>query len=240
MSCELTIDRAREVLQIHGGVLKSGKHTQTENCDLCVRELRAIACEIEYSDHPDGHTASATDRACQLLNDAAWPGDADRTRCCLPLALLSEETAPAKWAERYAELTIRYVVPMALRSAASVHPDQSHKDEMELIAVTCEQNGTKDAARAAYAAADAAADAAYATNAARAAYAAANAAADAAYATNAADAADAAADAAAYAANAAEILQSLIMGVTVLLMAHNREDLIDWPNPCLPTHNKHA
>jgi hypothetical protein len=119
-----------------------------------------------------------------------------------------------EFAKRVAEMAIRKIVPFALREAAKVHPDQFHKDALEVAAKTCEIDGTYAANAAANAAAHAAAYAAVnAANAAdnaaayAAAYAAANAAVNAANAANAADnaanAATAAAHAAAYAAKAA-------------------------------------
>jgi hypothetical protein len=117
-----------------------------------------------------------------------------------------------QFAKELALATIRRILPIALRAASKLHPEQKHIDELNDSAKECETCDDDAAARAADAAAraaayaaDAAADAAayaaadaaaYAADAAaRAAYAAAYAAADAA-----ARAAYAAADAAAYAA----------------------------------------
>ena len=195
-----------------GGVLKSGKHSAPNGkCEVCVRELRCLALGLPWSDHPDGESASPTDKACQRLNDANWSSDAARTEACLPLALLSEETAANGWVDRYIDRTIREIVPIALRAAAKRVP--KHAGKLETAAKRCEAEGKaaiRDAADAAYAAANAAANAAnaayaaaYAANAAYANAAYANAAyanaANAAYAANAANAAYANAANAAYA-----------------------------------------
>jgi hypothetical protein len=188
-----------------GGILKTGTHYADGKA--CVREARAAWLGLPWSDHPDGDNASPTDRACQVLNDAAWSSDAVRTEACMPLGLLAESDAATEWAARYAEATIREIVPLALKAAATAAP--SHGGKLLAVATRCKSEGSASAARAAYAAADAAARAAYAARAVRASDAAADAAARATYAARAADAAaayaaaDAAADAAARAAYAA-------------------------------------
>jgi len=228
------------------GILKVGKHN--ENGECCVRELRACALEIPWTDSPDNN--SATDKSCQRLNDARWSSDAVRTEHCLPLALLTESEAAPGWVKNYAERTIREIISEAMETAAKIHPDKKHQDALNAAGKRCREEGTKESAHAAYAAAyaanaaakdaayaayaAAAKDAAYAAYAAYAAtnasYAAANAAAhaadaaaDAAYAAAnaAANAADAAADAAYAAANAAANADAvLIKAVKILIETH--------------------
>jgi hypothetical protein len=59
---------------------------------------------------------------------------------------------------------VRVLVPMALRAAAQVHPQETHRATLEAAAVRCETEGTARAADAAAAVA-AAADATAATDA---------------------------------------------------------------------------
>ena len=162
------------------GILKAGKHN--ENGECCVRELRACALEIPWTDSPDNN--SATDKACQRINDATWSSDAVRTEHCLPLALLTESEAAPGWVKNYAERTIREIISEAMETAAKIHPDKKHQDALNAAGKRCREEGTKESAHAAYAAA-------HAANAANAAANAANAAANAAYAANAAANADA-------------------------------------------------
>lgn len=236
MTCTLTLDEARQVLEMRGGgVLRSGGHTAPPNdsaksCKMCVRELRALACGLDWNDHPDSAETSPTDRACQILNDADWSSDAARTQACLPLALLSEATAPAEWTKTYAEQTIRQVIPAILHLVASMHPNPDHKSALEAAAERCAQEGTEESARAAADAADAAARAAADAAARAAAYAAADAARAAAYASAYA-AADAAAYAAVYAADA-EKDKILRLGVRLLLLSHGRDDLAQEVPTC--------
>jgi len=163
---QLTIEGLRQLLtERAGGVLTLGSHAKPNGeCHVCVRELRCLALGLKtWSDHPDGENASPTDKACQQLNDACWSSDAVRTEACLPLALLSEETAPKGWVNRFVDRTIREIMPISLRAAAKRNP--KHSERLEAAALGCEANGAKavkeaksaaDAAAAAYAAAYAA------------------------------------------------------------------------------------
>ncbi len=154
---KLTLSACRTLLKRRfGGVLKSGRHSQ--DGEVCVREFRSFALGLPWSDHPDGASASPTDRICQELNDAPWSSDQVRAEACLPLALLSEETAAAGWTARLALRTIQEIVPLALRTAAGAKgmPAES-KAELERHAVACaEMTDLKAASVAAGVASDAA------------------------------------------------------------------------------------
>ena len=160
---EADLDR---LLTFTGG-LRSGQHDPPNGaCEVCAREaaylLRALprtptgrislskralaSVRDDWTDSPEG---SHTDRACQILNDAAWSSDAARTAGCKPLVLLREADAVEGWAAIYAEATIRRILPVVLRSAG-----------LEAEAERCKREGT--AADAAACAAAAAANAAYA------------------------------------------------------------------------------
>jgi hypothetical protein len=131
------------------------------------------------------------------LNDSPWSSDKARAKGLRRLAVAQLGSAGVldekEFARRVAEMTIRKHVSAALRAAAKIHPDSSHKAKLLGAAARCEKEGTKDAADAARAVADAAARvAALATDTARAANTAANTArAAAAYAAAATDAAEA-------------------------------------------------
>lgn len=148
----LTLARLKSLLKKRfGGKLTSGKHH--EDGEACVRELRACALDLPWSDHPDGDAASPTDAACQVLNDAPWSSDEARTEGCLPLALLSEAEAAPGWVARYFELTIRQVVPSALRPAIAAlnvaGVAQALMTDLALAAARCEREGSEAAAGAA-------------------------------------------------------------------------------------------
>jgi hypothetical protein len=222
----LTLELLRNALDTKfGGYLKSGTHQ--EGCEVCVRELRAIALNLPWSDHPDGDSPSATDLACQRLNDSCWSSDEVRTKWCLPLALLSERTAKPRWVKDYILRTIRTNTANAFRHAAKVHPEQKHKAALEAEAVKLSEvkdlSDVMSAARAAWSAAMSAAESA-ALSAASAAWSAAMSAARAAWSA----AMSAAETAAMSAASAAKIAadQELIIAVGNLIEAQGNEEAL--------------
>lgn len=152
----LTIESLRALLdERFGGMLRAGKHSSSGDGKCCTRELRSAALGLPWSDHPDNPNwrmgPSTTDIACHRLNDAAWSSDAARTKGCLPLALLSEETAKPGWSDRYREQMIRQVLPIALRAWADLWGKALpfHSTAMLTAALKCETDGTPEDARAA-------------------------------------------------------------------------------------------
>ncbi len=154
------------------------------------------------------------------LNDKPWSNKAARAKGMRRAALAQLGSKGVVGRKKFpailSEQTIRLIVPIALRAAAKLHKDKTHRDALRAAAKACEQDGTQESsekaggiARAASsassaAAAYAAASASSASSAAAAASSAASYAADAAAAAAAASyAAYAAAAAAAYAAAAA-------------------------------------
>jgi hypothetical protein len=94
------------------------------------------------------------------LNDSQWSSNAARTNGLKRLSVLQLGTDTGfnemEFTKRVAEMVIRKIVPIALRKAAEIHPNENHRIALLAAADRCEQEGTKDAARAAAAAADAA------------------------------------------------------------------------------------
>jgi hypothetical protein len=207
---EINETLARKVLETVDAGLVSGMGKPVPG-QMCVEAAVCYAMGLPHSDEPT--CVSPVLRKLKIrLNDSSWSSNEARTKGLRRLALVQLGSAGVlddrAFSKRCVELAIRKYVPMALRSAASVHPKQEHKDALEAVAVRVETEQTREAigaaraiARAAAADADAyAAAAAYADADAAAdadAYAAAAAAADAYAAAYAAAYADA--DAAAYA-----------------------------------------
>jgi hypothetical protein len=112
---------------------------------------------------------AAPDRAFAIrVNDALWSSPEARAQALLPLALAQQGTAGTDrgpWVQRVVEGTIRRIVPIALRVAARVHPDEQHSAALEDAAIRCERKGTRVAAYAAVSDARAARAAAYAADA---------------------------------------------------------------------------
>jgi hypothetical protein len=176
--------------------------------------IEAAICQVLGLDHDDdpGCVAESVRRYKIRLNDSPWSSPAARAAGLrdLGLAQLGSKGVvdDQQFATRMAEKTIRVLIPTLFRD---LFPDD---EKLLAVALRCEQEGTKEAAAYAYAAASAAyaaasaasaaSDAAYAASAAYASDAA-SAASDAAYAYAAASAASAASSAAsaAYAAYAA-------------------------------------
>jgi hypothetical protein len=195
MKKELSKDIAQKVLATVDAGLCSGKGKPVPG-QMCVEAAVCFALGEPHGDEPS--CVGAAVRSAKIaLNDSGWSTNEARAKGMRRIAIAqlgSDTIDQQKFASTLAELTIRKIVPIALREAAKLHPVLSHQEALSAAASRCEQEGTRDAARAA----------AYAANAA---IAAANAAIAAAYAAIAAAnaaayAAIAAANAAAYAASA--------------------------------------
>jgi hypothetical protein len=197
---ELTEAVAKKVLETVDAGLVHGMGEPVPG-KMCVEAAVCFALGLPHGDDPP--CVGRAVRAFKIkINDSRWSSDEARAKGMRRVAIAqlgSDQIDQVAFAKIVAEETIRQIVPIALRAAASLNPKKA--DVLEAAAIRCEKEGTREAARNARSAADAAADAyAYA-------YAAAAAAADAyayayAYAAAAA-AADAAAYAYAYAAAAA-------------------------------------
>jgi hypothetical protein len=199
---ELTEAVARKVLETVDAGLSSGLGVQ-EPGKMCVEAAVCFALGLPHGDNPP--CVGRAVRAFKIqLNDSAWSSPEARAKGMRRLAIAqlgSDQIDQQEFARLLAEETIRVIVPIALRAAASTHKEQKHKDALELAAKNCETEGTEKVARKAAAAAYAAANAANADAANSAAYAAAAYAVDAATGgVDAAYAGYAAASAAAYAA----------------------------------------
>jgi hypothetical protein len=213
---EITQDDAAKVLSVIDAGLVSGIGEADKNGRgipgrICVEAAVCEALGLPHSDDPQ--CVSRAVRALKIrLNDQNWSSPMSRAKGLRRLGIAqlgSRDTIDDRaFAKRVAELAIRKMVPIALRAAASIQKDATHRQKLLDAANRCEAEGTRAAASAAYAAARAAEAAARAARAAaRTAARAANAYAANAYAAyaaaRAAEAAAYAAEAAAYAARAA-------------------------------------
>jgi hypothetical protein len=210
---KLTRKHARRVLEVVDAGLVSGLGTAKPG-KMCVEAAICFALDMPHGDQP-GCVAACIRRYKIRINDASWSSSAARTagmrRAAIAqlgsdfLDLPENRQLREEFVMCLAEQVIRQILPVTLRATALRFKDKIQAEKIVEAALRCENEGTREAAldahnvcRAAYAAADAAADAYAAAAADAAVYAAAYAAADA----YAAAAADAAADA--YAAAAAD------------------------------------
>lgn len=161
-----TVDDLQALLVEHdGGMLKHGSHNRNvDGREFCGMEFVAKLAGEPWTDDPQC-THPVLSAYVRALNDSTWASDQERTRVLLPLIarVFGTRNLPISVA-RIAEATIREIVPLALESAASIHPMPEHAETMRRAAGDCR---SVPAAHAAYAA-DAAAAAAAAARAARA------------------------------------------------------------------------
>ena len=125
---------------------------------MCVEAAVCYALGLPHGDDP-GCVSPALRVLKIALNDAAWSSEAARAHGLRRLALAQLGSRGALddvvFAQRVAEMTIRRMVPIALRAAA-LFEAQPHASELEASAVLCEQQGTAASAASAESAASAA------------------------------------------------------------------------------------
>lgn len=177
---EITREVAEKVLEVVDAGLVRGAG-EPEPGKLCVEAAVCFAMGLPHGDDPQ--CVSRALRALKIrLNDSNWSSNEARGKGLRRLAVAqlgSRNTLDdKKFVRRVVELAIRKQVPMALRAAAKIHPDNTHKAKLLEAAAQCEKAPTKERARIAGGISRDAAAAAYA-DAAAAAAAAADAAADA-------------------------------------------------------------
>ena len=119
---------------------------------MCVEAAVCFAMGLPHSDEPS--CVSPAIRALKIrLNDSDWSSDSARAKGMRRLALVQLGSAGAvddnDFARRIAEMTIRKIVPIALRAAAVLHTVAEHKTALEVSANLCELEGSESAARSA-------------------------------------------------------------------------------------------
>lgn len=118
--------------------------------EMCVEAAVCFALGLPHGDDP-GCVSPALRGLKIRLNDSAWSSPAKRANGLRRLAVAqlgSKGVLDDKFfTQRVVEMTIRRVVPIALRAAARVNP--AHAKALESAAVRCEREGTPDASAAA-------------------------------------------------------------------------------------------
>jgi hypothetical protein len=202
-SPKITAKVVKKLISVVDAGLTEGQGEPTPG-KMCVEAAVCYALGLPHSDDPP--CVSRALRAVKIaLNDGPWSSDTARAAGMRNLAVAQLGTRDTlddvAFTQKLAEMTIRKIVPRALRYAAKIHHQELHRAAMEEAAKKCEAEGSSYAASAASdAASDAASAASYAASdaASAASYAASDAASAASYAAS-----DAASDAASYAARAA-------------------------------------
>ena len=165
---EITRGIAVKVLETVDAGLVKGKGEPIPG-QMCVEAAVCFAMGLPHSDEPT--CVSLAIRTLKIrLNDSDWSSNAARAKGMRRLALVQLGSAGTvddnDFARRIAEMTVRKIVPIALRAAAALHCIVEHKTALEASAKLCETEGSQSAAESA---AKSAAEAARAARAARAA-----------------------------------------------------------------------
>lgn len=140
---------------------------------MCVEAAVCYALGLLHGDDP-GCVASSLRELKIRLNDLRWSSSEARAKGLRRLAVAQLGSLGVldddEFNRRVLEMTIRRMLPLALRAAAARNP--KHAEALEGAALRCEQEGTREAARHAKSvASNACAYGAYAASAAACAYA---------------------------------------------------------------------
>jgi len=130
--------------------------------EMCVEAAVCFAMGLPHSDEPT--CVSKAFRSLKIaLNDGPWSDNKARAKGLRRLAIVqlgSSEIDDNEFARRVVEMTIRKIVPIAMRAAALIHPMPEHKLALENSALLCEKEGTESAAKSAAKSAESAAESA--------------------------------------------------------------------------------
>jgi hypothetical protein len=240
-SPKITAKVVKKLISVVDAGLTEGQGEPTPG-KMCVEAAVCYALGLPHSDDPP--CVSRALRAVKIaLNDGPWSSDTARAAGMRNLAVAQLGTRDTlddvAFTQKLAEMTIRKIVPRALRYAAKIHHQELHRAAMEEAAKKCEAEGSSYAASAASdAASDAASAASYAASdaASAASYAASDAASDAAsYAARAASAASyaaRAASAASYAASAKDAELTLFADLVLGILIDMKVPGIKWLKYC--------
>lgn len=115
---------------------------------MCVEAAVCYAMGLPHGDNPPCVAPALRSLKIALNDSPYWSSPEARARGMLRLSIVQLGTAGTLnqelFAKAVADMTIRSVVPTALRFAALVVPD--HKDRLEAAAGRCEKEGTREAA----------------------------------------------------------------------------------------------
>lgn len=146
---ELNREVAQKVLQTVDAGLSHGVG-RPEPGEMCVEAAVCYALGLPHGDDP-GCVSPALRRLKIRLNDSGWSSNEARAKGLRRLALAQlgskDVLNDAAFVKAVAEMSIRKMVPRALRSAAFVQKSDKHKDRLVNAALRCETEGTKEAAQ---------------------------------------------------------------------------------------------
>jgi hypothetical protein len=166
--------QAKRVYDLVGAGLVKGVGKPNPG-EMCVEAAICFALDEPHGDQPK--CVGGQDRSFSVtLNDAAWSSNEARAKGMKRLAIAQlgsnqlSEAQRQEWLRLLVTGTVRKIVPIALRSAASLHHLQEHKDALESEAKKCESVEESAACSAAWSAAESAWSAARSARSARSAW----------------------------------------------------------------------
>jgi hypothetical protein len=137
---KITLKQARRALEVVDAGLCHGKGEPIPG-KMCVEAAVTFALGEPFSDEPSCVAPSV--RAFKIaLNDSAWTDNAARTAGMRKLAIAQlgtkDQLDEVKFVQELAFQTIKQIVPISLRCAASVCFNPDHKKALEKAAIACE------------------------------------------------------------------------------------------------------
>lgn len=143
----ITLDIAKKVLETVDAGLVHGVGQPIPG-QMCVEAAVCYALGQPHGDEP-ACVHPAVRKFKIRLNDSQWSSDAARAKGIRRIAVAQLGSADKLDITVFrfvlVEQTIRQIVPLALRAAASVKGNSPHKEKLEAAALRCEQEGTIDA-----------------------------------------------------------------------------------------------
>jgi len=152
---EMNEEIARKVIDVVTPGLSEGLGKPIPG-HMCVEAAVCYALGLPHSDDP-GCVESSVRSLKIALNDSNWSSNQARAKGMMRLAVAQLGSLGVvngmRFSQMVAEMTIRNIVPIALRSVKGIAANQLIL--LENAAVRCETEGSVESARAAFAAADA-------------------------------------------------------------------------------------
>jgi len=137
---QVTIEHARKVIEIVDKGLSKGLGVQ-EPGKMCVEAAVCAALGLPHGDDPQCVASSV--RAFKIqLNDLGWSSNAARAVGLRRLAVAQLGSLGVVNDRDFIKLlalkTIQAIVPIALRAAANIPGNKTHKEKLEKAAIGCE------------------------------------------------------------------------------------------------------
>ena len=147
---QITVEHARKVLTIVDAGLIKGAGKKPIAGEVCVEQAVCMALGLPHSDNPI--CVAPVLRVLKIkINDCNWSSNQARAKGLRRLAVAQLGSADhldeQEFRRRVVDYALRRSTSAALRSAASIQKDQTHKAKLLAAAKRCEEEGTREAAQ---------------------------------------------------------------------------------------------